>query len=473
VVTTYTYDARDRPLSVVHRNAANLVLASRTYVRAPGGEPTRITKEDGSYVEVGYDGALRILSERYYEADGELEQELGYTYDADGNRLTKTVDGVVSTYAYAAGARLTGITTAGITEGRTTDNGGRETALALMSHQLALTYDSDDHVTRVVDGANTADFAFDAAGRRVAVTSSGTTKRFLTAPNAGDGYDSPQAVTDASGALIASYVFAGETPLAKSTASGTQYYLTDALGSVIATSSGTGTLLAALDYDAFGNERTSGTLASDTHGDFRLHGMWKDPSGLYFVRARVYDAEAGRFTSRDPARGWPERPNTYLAYSFAANAPSVFRDPSGWSTITETGARLAGISVFATRASASLAAFSATAARFVQTHGVRSYQNLRNAVDALKNSGAIDKAEKLHVHHLIPQRFANLFQVNANDMLAIVLRPEEHQVFTSFWRDKIPYGSGTVGATRELVIEVARQAYANYPEILRALSILE
>jgi RHS repeat-associated protein len=472
VVTTYTYDARDRPLSVVHRNAANLVLASRTYVRAPGGEPTRITKEDGSYVEVGYDGALRITSERYFTSAGVLEEELGYTYDADGNRLTKTVDGVTSTYAYASGARLTGITTAGVSEGRTTDNGGRETALALLSHQLALTYDSDDHVTRVLEGASTTDFAFDATGRRVSVTSGGQTKRFLQAPNAGDGYESPQAVTDASGALIASYVFAGETPLAKSTASGTQYYLTDALGSVIATSSGTGTLLAALDYDAFGNERTSGALASDTHGDFRLHGMWKDPSGLYFVRARAYDAETGRFTSRDPARGWPEKAETYLAWVFAGNAPTTFRDPSGWYTISQSSAVMAGISVLGTRASASLAAFSNTAARFVQTHGVRSYQSLKTAVSALKSSGVIDKAEKLEVHHLIEKRFASLFQVKAGDMLAIVLRREEHAALTQAWRQAIPYGQRAATITREEVIETAQRIYANYPELLKALSIM-
>ena len=63
-----------------------------------------------------------------------------------------------------------------MTEARTTDTGGRETGLAVMSHQLALTYDSDDHVTRVLDGATTTDFAFDAAGRRVGVTSGAGSK---------------------------------------------------------------------------------------------------------------------------------------------------------------------------------------------------------------------------------------------------------------------------------------------------------
>jgi YD repeat-containing protein len=51
VVTTYTYDLRDRPLSVVHTNAGGEVLVARYYVRAAGGEPTK--KQDGNYVLIG------------------------------------------------------------------------------------------------------------------------------------------------------------------------------------------------------------------------------------------------------------------------------------------------------------------------------------------------------------------------------------------------------------------------------------
>jgi RHS repeat-associated protein len=347
VVTTYTYDARDRPLSVVHRNASNVVLVSRTYVRAPGGEPTRITKEDGSYVEIGYDVALRLTSERYFTVGGVLEEELGYTYDADGNRLTKTRNGVVSTYSYAAGSRLVGLSTEGELEARVTDNGGRETELVEDGRQLALTYDSDDHVTRVVDGSATTEFAFDALGRRVGVTTTSGTNRFLTAPNAGDGFESPQAITDASGAVIVSYAFAGEMPLAKTTSGGTEYYLTDANGSVIATASTSGSVVSSVDYDAFGNDLGGSTVPSTTHGDFRLHGMWQDPSGLYFVRARVYDAKAGRFTSRDPAEGKLLTPESMQPYAFAANNPAVWGDPSGLMSMIQMSFTMAGFGVLA------------------------------------------------------------------------------------------------------------------------------
>ncbi|MCC6876887.1 MAG: hypothetical protein IT378_21460, partial [Sandaracinaceae bacterium] len=90
VVSSYTYDARHRVLSITHRDAGGGVLASATYERAASGEPTRITREDGSSVRVGYDAALRVVSERYFDASDVLTGEIAYTYDRDGNRRTRT-----------------------------------------------------------------------------------------------------------------------------------------------------------------------------------------------------------------------------------------------------------------------------------------------------------------------------------------------------------------------------------------------
>ena len=69
-------DVRGHVASITHRDSHGSVLASETYVRAQGGEPTRITYEDDSYVELGYDAALRLSSERYHDASGTLVREL-------------------------------------------------------------------------------------------------------------------------------------------------------------------------------------------------------------------------------------------------------------------------------------------------------------------------------------------------------------------------------------------------------------
>ena len=54
---------------------------------------------------------------------------------------------------------------------------------------------------------------------------------------------------------------------------------------------------------------------------------------------------------------------------------------------------------------------------------------------------------------------------------SVAVTEAEHQVCTNQWRARIPYGDGTVAATRESVIEAARETYRHYPEILRGLGL--
>jgi hypothetical protein len=56
-------------------------------------------------------------------------------------------------------------------------------------------------------------------------------------------------------------------------------------------------------------------------------------------------------------------------------------------------------------------------------------------------------------------------------MASIALTQTEHQAFTNAWRNAIPYGEGTINATREQVMNAAKQIYKEYPEILNALGL--
>jgi len=218
------------------------------------------------------------------------------------------------------------------------DGAGRVTSLG-RDGGVALAYDSDDHVTSVTRSGGTTSYAFDGSGRRVQVSSAGTERRFLVAPSLAAGYESPHLVTDGTGATVASYVYAGEHALARYEAGGPTYYLRDAMGSVIALADESGARVARLDYDAFGNVRGSAGSASglpvETAGDFRYHGMWMDPTGLYYVRARSYDPVTGRFVSQDPAEQAPLLPEESHPYAFNANVPTVKRDPEGRFSLSE------------------------------------------------------------------------------------------------------------------------------------------
>jgi YD repeat-containing protein len=88
VKSVYQYDDLDRVKSIVHTNTQGTVLASVAYDRNGIGEPTKITREDNTYVTLKYDEALRVKEESYYSATGMLQETIAYTYDASGKRTT-------------------------------------------------------------------------------------------------------------------------------------------------------------------------------------------------------------------------------------------------------------------------------------------------------------------------------------------------------------------------------------------------
>jgi RHS repeat-associated protein len=84
-----------------------------------------------------------------------------------------------------------------------------------------------------------------------------------------------------------------------------------------------GALANTYTYDSFGNVTAStGTVASP----FQFTAREFDPeTGLYYYRARYYDAVTGRFLSEDPARF----AGGTTFYEYAANNPALFVDWSG------------------------------------------------------------------------------------------------------------------------------------------------
>jgi RHS repeat-associated protein len=65
--------------------------------------------------------------------------------------------------------------------------------------------------------------------------------------------------------------------------------------------------------------------------------MWLDASvGLYYVRARVYDATVGRFLSNDPAEGHRVRPESMESTRSFLGHPYSASDPTGRFSLHET-----------------------------------------------------------------------------------------------------------------------------------------
>jgi RHS repeat-associated protein len=104
----------------------------------------------------------------------------------------------------------------------------------------------------------------------------------------------------------------------------TSFYEQDGLGSITSLSSSTGTLANSYSYDTYGNlTSSSGSIGNP----LQYTGRDFDPeTGLRYYRARYYDPQIGRFISEDPLR-YTGGGNTF--YSYVANGPHNYRDPSG------------------------------------------------------------------------------------------------------------------------------------------------
>ena len=108
--------------------------------------------------------------------------------------------------------------------------------------------------------------------------------------------DGGNVVAEQTGTEIVSYL-RGINLISKTVNSAADFYLFNAHGDVVNLVGSTGTTIKSYDYDAFGNERNPDE--ADTN-PFRYCGeYWDTETGTYYLRARYYAPDIGRFTQAD------------------------------------------------------------------------------------------------------------------------------------------------------------------------------
>jgi len=136
--------------------------------------------------------------------------------------------------------------------------------------------------------------------------------------------------------------------------SGSYYYGKDALGSISVVADSGGNKLQRYVYGAFGtlenikdgagNDITSAPVLNTSYA-FTGREYDKE-SGLYYYRARYYNASVGRFLQRDPEPGKLKRPLTVInSYTYVANNPQNYIDPTGKGFLSIVGGFFAGLAV--------------------------------------------------------------------------------------------------------------------------------
>jgi len=177
------------------------------------------------------------------------------------------------------------------------------------------------------DGAITVQY--DGVGNRVAKTVVGITTRYLVDDLNPSGF--AQAVEELVGSAVQRTYAYGLTLISQNQLmSGNwtpSFYGYDGGSSVRLLADVNGTVTDTYDYDAWGNAvNTTGT----TPNNYLYRGEQVDPDlGLYYLRARYFNALTGRLLTRDPEMGEMLDPATLHKYLYAAADPVNRIDPSG------------------------------------------------------------------------------------------------------------------------------------------------
>ncbi len=131
----------------------------------------------------------------------------------------------------------------------------------------------------------------------------------------------------------------GGTLNSMTTGGKTYFYLTDALGSVAALADIDGNKVDSYTYSPRG-VRILAQSTEPVAQPYRFAGNYQDPTGLYHLQARYYDANIGRFTQPDPS-GQEENP-----YLYAEGDPVNRIDPAGlfsWPDALDIGSDIFGV----------------------------------------------------------------------------------------------------------------------------------
>jgi RHS repeat-associated protein len=234
---------------------------------------------------------------------GDLNQLLSdgtydYTYDLEGNLLTKTriSDGEVTEYTWDYRQRLVHVVVKEADED--------------IIKEVWYTYDVFDRRIGVVEDA-------DGAGIEE------PTERWT----AYDG-DNAWADFDDSGSLTTRYLYgpAIDQIFARIGESGdVDWYLTDHLGSVRQIVQNDSTILDEIDYDSFGQILNETSPANGDRFKYTAR-EWDALLGQYYYRARHYGPDIGRFYSEDSYRFAAGDMNLYR---YVSNSPTNATDPTG------------------------------------------------------------------------------------------------------------------------------------------------
>ena len=461
---SYTYDTLGRLTKTVttdHNKDDKTKTVTYTYDNVGN----RLKEDDGttttSYTYNGLDQLKTSTKEKRTAVD-EVRQ---YSYDANGNQtdVKNTKTGQTESYTYDAENRLSKVSV--------TDKDGK-TAVIQQNR-----YNGEGQRIQKVEGSKTTNYYYQDG--------------VVSYTTDGENSQTSQNLIGTDGNILATQRYGSDH---------TDYllYHKDIQGSTTSLVKEDGSADATYRYTDFGETTINGDNKVENEVCY-TGGIYDQSTGLYYLNARYYNPEDGRFVTEDTYRGETNEPDTQNLYVYCADNPVNYVDPSGHWIDTVLDVASLGYSIKEFMSNPSWSKFGyllwdvgATFIPFVpgsySRKGAKITLKIADKVHEL-NKGkkgltigkykslckTIKKRKKLkiEIHHIIEKRFGKL-KLKGNDYPAIPISKDLHRVITNRWRKEIPYGTDYKKLNKKTLIKAANQVYKDMPELRKvAIKIIE
>jgi len=314
-VTNYTYNSRGWVSKIETKNGGSIVL-SMNYTYDGVGNVKTINYAPSVTESYSYDNLSRLVRADGSETWGAV---INYVYDSVGNRLWKNESGSTA-YTYGSYNKLTSDGTWSYTYGRGGDLIWKNSTSAKYNY----TFNSLGQMTNAYkwvgqDRTTLGSYYYDVNGARAKTIEGAKTTEYVYA-----GHDP---VCEMLGDRYTDYVYVNGHMKFKIAGDYVYSYIGDVLGSTRLVFNGSVKTFSVATYKPFGI--ACGTTGSEK---FTFAGEMNDSTGLFYLFARYFDPETGRFISPDPLLGQLSSPQTLNRYVYCTNNPLIYTDPAGTKT---------------------------------------------------------------------------------------------------------------------------------------------
>lgn len=286
--------------------------------------------KDGSYLKAAYEyDDLNRMTKVTNTKGSQVLSQYSYTYDKNGNIISVADGQSTTSYIYDKLNRLIEVhrPDGTITKFSYDARGNRKTITndtwAMNLEATDYTFNIWNQLTEVKTGTQDAVFQYGPNGLRTKKITPSEMTRYHYNNNG-----KVIAESDASNNVIAHYVWGSDRILDKKDATGNDYYyLYNGHGDVVQIVDSNGAVVNDYHYDEWGNVLSQ---TEKIKNSFKYAGeAYDSETGLYYLRARYYDPSLGRFINKDTYEGDITNPLSLNIYTYTANNPLKYIDPSG------------------------------------------------------------------------------------------------------------------------------------------------